>query len=159
MLGNYAFYPPLIIVIKFIAGNKYSCNSICDQDANWTFEIIKRTAKSVWIKDFYSGETVRKAINLYEDIEQIFPLGQYSMAPVLKASNVQVEIKKPNKYEVHHYTMIEGWINCWTEDDKPMTFESQASAQADIDELINDMDGYDPEEFRIYDMELKEYVG
>jgi len=28
------------------------------------------------------------------------------------------------KYEVQHYTLCDGWINTWTVDDEPQTFET-----------------------------------
>jgi hypothetical protein len=64
-------------------------------------------------------------------------------------------------YEVQHNTLCDGWINCWTQDDKPMTFATEAEAQAEIDDFLSDIEaeiasgdrahdeGYDPSEFRI----------
>ena len=55
---------------------------------------------------------------------------------------------------VETYTFCEGWVNCWTVDDKPSTFATREAAQAEIDEVLNDTerdleDAYSPEDFRI----------
>jgi len=69
---------------SFEQGKSYECRSICDHNCKWIFKIIRRTAKSLWIKNTHTGETVRKAITInWEGSEQIFPLGRYSMAPTL----------------------------------------------------------------------------
>jgi hypothetical protein len=39
-------------------------------------------------------------------------------------------------YEVQTYTLCEGWVNCWTTDGKPTTFETAQEAQAEIDNHI-----------------------
>lgn len=69
-------------------------------------------------------------------------------------------------YEVHHFTLCDGWINCWrTIDAKgrevPETFTTEAAAQAAIEEFLADIaadiaagerdpeDGYDRDEFAV----------
>ncbi len=73
--------------VKFEAGNVYSCNSIGDSNCWWHFEVVRRTAKSVWIREVGSEEVKRKAVSVSYDgsAETISPLGSYSMAPSLKA--------------------------------------------------------------------------
>jgi hypothetical protein len=70
---------------KFKVGKEYSCRSICDYECVWLFNVIKRTAKSIWIKDS-RGDVIRKKISLYDNTEIVYPLGRYSMCPVLKAN-------------------------------------------------------------------------
>ena len=41
------------------------------------------------------------------------------------------------------------WENCWTEDDKPMTFLTHKAAQSEIDDLLSEMPDYDSEDYRI----------
>jgi hypothetical protein len=41
------------------------------------------------------------------------------------------------------------WENCWTEDDKPMTFPTHEAAQTGISELLAEMPDYDSEDYRI----------
>jgi len=67
----------------FEAGQTYSARSACDHEARFTFNVTRRTAKSVWLDD---GETVRRvAIHKANGQEIAFPMGRYSMAPVLRA--------------------------------------------------------------------------
>lgn len=75
-------------MLKFETGKEYICRSVCDYDCTWTFKVLKRTAKSIWIKDSHTGEEVRKAVKVYDDCEQINPLGSYSMAPILTAEKI-----------------------------------------------------------------------
>lgn len=74
-------------MIKFETGTEYSTRSICDSECVFTVNIIRRTAKSVWIKDM-NGETVRRSIKVLDGVEFFFPYGKYSMAPVIKATTV-----------------------------------------------------------------------
>lgn len=58
-------------------------------------------------------------------------------------------------YEVQTLTICDGWDNCWTEDDEPMTFPSEEAAQAAIDEFFDDLktagmaDDYSRDDYRI----------
>jgi len=72
---------------KFETGKSYFCRSVCDYDCVWTFKVIKRTAKSIWVKDAQNGETIRKAVKVWNNSETINPLGSYSMAPILRAEH------------------------------------------------------------------------
>ena len=74
-------------MISFQTGTEYSTRSICDSECVFTVNIIRRTAKSVWIKDM-NGETVRRSIQVVDGVEEFFPYGKYSMAPVIKATTV-----------------------------------------------------------------------
>ena len=72
-------------------------------------------------------------------------------------------------YEVQHYTWTDGWINTWTDDDQPVTYATEAEAQKALDGFWEDeaahaaqaaADGeeffpYDPDEFRIWQVDLK----
>jgi hypothetical protein len=69
---------------EFKAGNEYSCRSVCDYNCIFTFTILKRTAKTVTFKSLGNMKTAR--IKTDDDgNEWIYPTGQYSMAPVLRA--------------------------------------------------------------------------
>lgn len=70
--------------IKFKSGEKYAVKSICDQDCRFEFEILKRTNKSVWF--FLHGFMTRKIVKVRDGVEEILPLGNYSMCPILKAT-------------------------------------------------------------------------
>lgn len=57
----------------FEAGKTYETPSVCDHECIFSFKVIRRTSKSVWI----TGESVhneRKKIDVWGDEEQIFPL-------------------------------------------------------------------------------------
>jgi len=64
-------------------------------------------------------------------------------------------------YEVQHWTLCDGWINCWSVDERPQLFATWGQAQAELDEFFADIaaeikagtrapdEGYDRSEFRI----------
>lgn len=43
------------------------------------------------------------------------------------------------KYEVQTDTLIDGWVNCWMEDDKLMVFDTVELAQAEIEDAIESL--------------------
>ena len=77
-------------VTKFEVGKKYYCHSIADSDCIFEFEVVKRTEKTVTIKDSF-GKEKRRNIKLSDGEEYIYPLGKYSMSPTLRSSK---EIKE-----------------------------------------------------------------
>ena len=74
---------------KFEVGKKYSCRSIADRDCIFEFEIIKRTEKTVVIKDGLKEK--RCKIHSENEEEYIYPLGKYSMCPTLRSSKEMIE--------------------------------------------------------------------
>jgi hypothetical protein len=62
-------------------------------------------------------------------------------------------------YEVQHYTLCDGWINCWTITDENdvetlETFDTIEEAQAALDEFFADLasesnDSYSRDDYRI----------
>ena len=68
---------------KFEVGKKYNCRSFCDHDCIWTLEVIARTAKTITLSG--DCEPVRRTVAVMDGIEFVFPLGHYSMAPILRA--------------------------------------------------------------------------
>ena len=73
---------------QFEVGRTYWVRSICDYDTIFSFEIVKRTEKTVTIKSRTWGCDVKK-IKVRDGVETIMPLGTYSMAPMLTADRVQ----------------------------------------------------------------------
>ena len=73
---------------KFKINDTYRMNWIGDSELKTPVKIIGRTEKTVLIIDLHSKEQKRCKINFYDNQEYIFPTGRYSMAPVLKASNI-----------------------------------------------------------------------
>ena len=74
---------------KFEVGKKYSCRSIADRDCIFEFEIVKRTEKTVVIKDGLKEK--RCKIHSENEEEYIYPLGKYSMCPTLRSSKEMTE--------------------------------------------------------------------
>lgn len=70
---------------RFLINSTYSTRSSCNHECVYTFAIIKRTFKSVWILEAGEKEIIRKKIIMHEGVETIYPLGKYSMAPILRA--------------------------------------------------------------------------
>ena len=70
---------------KFITGKTYSARSSCNYDAVWSFKVVKRTAKTLSLKDSRTGEvfTKRAKPSYCGSYETCLPLGSFSMAPIL----------------------------------------------------------------------------
>jgi hypothetical protein len=73
-------------MIKFEKGVTYAAKSICDSNCAFKFKIIKRTAKTVTIYDHINKKNRNCRVNEYDGQETIYPLGKYSMAPMLRAT-------------------------------------------------------------------------
>ena len=76
-------------MIKFEVGKKYTHGWIGDSNLFTTWEVIARTEKTITIKN---GDEIhkRRIIKYYADrdgIEAIYPLGEFSMCPTLRAAN------------------------------------------------------------------------
>jgi hypothetical protein len=67
----------------FKVGETYETRSACDHDCIFSFEIVRRTAKSVWVD--VDNKIVRRSISVWNDTEQFFPVGKYSMAAIISA--------------------------------------------------------------------------
>lgn len=72
---------------KFEIGKQYTMRSICDSDCTWTYTVINRTAQTVTVTDGKNTLKLRviKKLSEYRNAESVYPLGQYSMAPILSA--------------------------------------------------------------------------
>lgn len=73
---------------KFEIGKTYTMNSVCNHEAVWYFTVKARTAQTITFTSD-GNETIRcrisKKFSEYRNAETVFPLGQYSMAPILSA--------------------------------------------------------------------------
>ena len=65
----------------FEINKTYSVRSICDHNCIWTFEVLKRTKSTITLMEVDTKEVKTCRINA----ETVFPLGKYSMCPVLSA--------------------------------------------------------------------------
>lgn len=72
---------------KFEIGKSYSMSSPCDHNCIWTYTVIARTAQTITLSDGTKEKKCRisKQYSEYNKTETIFPLGQYSMCPILTA--------------------------------------------------------------------------
>ena len=72
---------------KFEIGKEYSCRSICDHECVWTFTVIERTEKTITVTDGKSTKKLRiiQKLSDWREAESCYPLGKYSMAPILSA--------------------------------------------------------------------------
>jgi hypothetical protein len=61
-------------------------------------------------------------------------------------------------YQVQTYTLCDGWINTWSEDDELMTFDTFEQAQKELQDFLSEMahavqighlDDFNPENYRI----------
>ena len=75
-------------MIKFEVGKVYATRSVCDYDCIFKYTIIKRTKKTVTIKNI-CGEEHRRTIEIDTahgaECEAFYPEGKYSFAPRLLA--------------------------------------------------------------------------
>lgn len=69
--------------VKFETGVSYFCRSACDSNCIWHFQIIRRTASSVWV--LVDGKECRRGIRVWDGVEKFEPFGRYSMSPVVSA--------------------------------------------------------------------------
>lgn len=75
------------IVERFEVGKIYSCRSACDHDCIFSFKVVKRTEKTVWLEAYGKVTARRVRISAYDKCEACDPHGIYSMSPVLHATD------------------------------------------------------------------------
>ena len=74
---------------KFVVGQVYSCRSVCDHNAVWS--VIARTEKRLVLQSAgcvqaeEKTEHVRCGVKVFDGQECVWPLGRYSMSPILRA--------------------------------------------------------------------------
>ncbi len=74
---------------KFEAGRNYYMTSVCDHNCRWEYNVTRRTAKSVWLVQVGSAKAPRRfGIKTFMGEELVYPLGSYSMSPILGAEKV-----------------------------------------------------------------------
>ncbi len=88
-------------MLKFEVGNLYACRSTYDHDCIWYFKIVKRTAQTVTILKEGPGEKpetkrIIKQVSEWRDAESVYPLGNYSMAPILSADKSAFKVLLDN---------------------------------------------------------------
>lgn len=83
-------------MLKFEVGNVYACRSVCNQDCIWYFRVVSRTKSTIKIlKDDEKNPVVKrinKQLSEWNGAESVYPLGNYSMAPILSADKSAFKI-------------------------------------------------------------------
>ena len=66
-------------------------------------------------------------------------------------------------YQIETYTLCQGWINIWADDDAPVIFDTYAAASADLAEYLADLahavkvghlDDYNADDYRIVELAI-----
>lgn len=74
-----------IIATKFAVGKTYETRSACDHDCIFSFTVTARTEKRMTLE--YHGKPSVVGLKVDSDgVEWCFPMGRYSMAPVIRAN-------------------------------------------------------------------------
>ena len=73
-------------MLKFETGKTYSTRSLCDHEMIITATIVKRTAKTVVADVKHHGQK-RFRLSEFDGREQFRPWGNFSMAPIIDASD------------------------------------------------------------------------
>jgi hypothetical protein len=68
---------------QFTVGKRYALTFVGDADSHVVYEVLSRTAKSVTLTD--GKEQITRRVTTFDNSEQVFPFGRYSMSPVLRA--------------------------------------------------------------------------
>lgn len=71
--------------IKFKVGQTVTCRSACDYNCIFSWDILARTVKTITVTDGYATKRIGIKVNS-EGVETAKPYGNYSMAPVVFAS-------------------------------------------------------------------------
>lgn len=74
-------------IATFEVGKTYSVRSACDYDCIFRFTVTRRTAKTITVT--YHGEQQTRGIRVLDSVEHCFPLGRYTMAPMLGADRME----------------------------------------------------------------------
>lgn len=77
-------------LVTFETGKTYGANAIGDQNCVFTFVVVKRTEKTLTLRNPDGIKRGTFNVKLSNDgiSETCMPLGRYSMAPTLRATRV-----------------------------------------------------------------------
>lgn len=73
---------------KFEVGQTYECGSICNHETVFKYTVTSRTAATITVVDDRNEVKklrIIKNISEYRNAESVYPLGKYSMCPILSA--------------------------------------------------------------------------
>ena len=72
---------------KFEIGKEYSARSACDHNCIWAYKVTARTDKMITVTDGKETKKLKiiKGLSECRNAESVYPLGKYSMCPILSA--------------------------------------------------------------------------
>jgi len=77
--------------MQFETGTTYYTRSVCDHNCIFEMTVLSRTAKTIKINDLHDKSSIKTLrIFDYEGVEQVSPLGSYSMSPIIGADGTTV---------------------------------------------------------------------
>ena len=92
-------------MIQFEVGKTYYTRSICDYDTIYAFEILRRTAQTVWVE--VRGKVVARRLSVHDNAEAFRPFGSYSMAAIITADKpCKVEEPETEQHPQASYEVI-----------------------------------------------------
>ena len=78
-------------MLEFEAGKTYEARSACDYDCIFSFEVVRRTARTITF--LHHGQEKTRGVKQDSGGEEFcFPLGRYSMAPTIRAAHPSVGV-------------------------------------------------------------------
>jgi len=79
--------------MKFQTGKTYSTRSICDHNCIFSITVLKRTAKTIKVKDPHDQHSIKTLrVSEWEGNEQVKPFGSYSMCAIIGADDPDLSV-------------------------------------------------------------------
>lgn len=101
---------------QFEVGKTYQMSSICNADCIWEYVVVNRTAKTITIQSTHNSIVKKCRVHTAEsnacDAETVFPLGNYSMCPKLRADSQKIVSEDPEQRYACYWLMSLMMIPC-----------------------------------------------
>lgn len=135
-------------ISKFIVGKTYTTRSIGDANCIYEFECIGRTRATVTFR--HEGKEITKRMQIASNAECCFPLGRYSMAPVIRATDRTQDaveaMMADAKKQVGTIDLTPTWVEqtrvCVTVLVHGTSFEARQNAAAELERMAAFADAY-----------------
>lgn len=97
---------------QFEVGKTYQMSSICNADCIWEYVVADRTAKTITIQSTHNSTIKKCRVHTSEsnacDAETIFPLGNYTMCPKLRADSQKIVPEDLEQHQLNvEYTNLQ----------------------------------------------------
>jgi hypothetical protein len=79
---------------QFDIGQTYTARSVCDHDCIFAFKVTERRGQMITL--VARTGTYRRKVFISDGAEAVFPLGRYSMAPMLRATPAPATLPQPD---------------------------------------------------------------